>query len=82
MPLPALKNRFGAFGDMLYRHANGLDNSPVTPPGEVKSIGRETTFEEDTYDIRFWQRHCITMQKGSGLTFEHSAGKQSVSQSK
>jgi DNA polymerase-4 len=53
MPLPALKNRFGAFGDMLYRHANGLDNSPVTPPGEAKSISRETTFEEDTHDITF-----------------------------
>jgi DNA polymerase-4 len=53
MPLPALKNRFGAFGDMLYRHANGLDNSPVTPPGEAKSISRETTFEENTHDITF-----------------------------
>jgi len=44
------ESRFGAFGDMLYRHANGLDNSPVTPPGEAKSISRETTFEEDTHD--------------------------------
>src|SRR5208283_2489542 len=53
MPLPALKSRFGVFGDMLYRHANGIDNSPVTPPGEAKSISRETTFEEDTHDITF-----------------------------
>ena len=37
----------------MYRHANGLDNSPVTPPGEAKSISRETTFEEDTHDITF-----------------------------
>jgi DNA polymerase-4 len=51
MPLTALKSLFGAFGDMLYRHANGIDNSPVTPPGEAKSISRETTFEEDTHDI-------------------------------
>jgi DNA polymerase-4 len=51
MPLPALKSRFGAFSDMLYRHANGIDNNPVTPPGEAKSISRETTFEEDTHDI-------------------------------
>ena len=53
MPLTALKARFGVFGEMLYRHANGLDNSPVTPPGEAKSISRETTFEEDTHDITF-----------------------------
>jgi DNA polymerase-4 len=51
MPSPTLKSRFGAFGDMLYRHANVIDNSPVTPPGEAKSISRETTFKEDTHDI-------------------------------
>ena len=53
MPLPALKSRFGVFGDMLHRHANGIDNSPVTPPGEAKSISRETTFDDDTHDIAF-----------------------------
>ena len=53
MPLPAVKSRFGLFGDMLYRHANGIDDSPVTPPEEAKSISRETTFEEDTRDFVF-----------------------------
>jgi DNA polymerase-4 len=53
MPPNALKSRFGVFGDMLHRHANGLDNSPVTAPGEAKSISRETTFEEDTHDNVF-----------------------------
>jgi DNA polymerase-4 len=38
---------------MLHRHANGIDNSPVTPPGEAKSISRETTFDDDTHDIAF-----------------------------
>ena len=53
MPLPALKSRFGQFGDMLHRHANGIDNSPVTLPEETKSISRETTFEADTRDMVF-----------------------------
>jgi DNA polymerase-4 len=53
MSLPALKSRFGVFGDMLYRHANGIDNSPVIPPEEAKSISRETTFEQDTHDVAF-----------------------------
>ena len=53
MPLPALKNRFGQFGDMLHRHANGIDNSPVTLVEETKSISRETTFEADTRDMVF-----------------------------
>jgi len=53
MPLPALKSRFGVFGEWLYRHANGVDNSPVTPPAEAKSISRETTFAQDTRDKVF-----------------------------
>jgi DNA polymerase-4 len=53
MPQPSLKSRFGVFGDVLHRHANGFDNSPVTPPAEAKSISRETTFEEDTRDFIF-----------------------------
>jgi DNA polymerase-4 len=50
MPQHALTSRFGVFGDMLHRNANGIDNSIVTPPEEAKSISRETTFEEDTHD--------------------------------
>jgi DNA polymerase-4 len=50
MPTNALKSRFGVFGDVLHRHANGIDDSLVTPPEEAKSISRETTFEEDTHD--------------------------------
>ena len=46
----ALKSRFGVFGEWLYHHANGIDNSSVTPPAEAKSISRETTFEQDTRD--------------------------------
>jgi DNA polymerase-4 len=53
MPQPAVKNRFGVFGESLYNHANGIDNSLVTPPAEAKSISRETTFEEDTRDFIF-----------------------------
>ena len=53
MPVTALKSRFGVFGEGLYYHANGIDNSPVTPPAEAKSISRETTFEKDTQDAAF-----------------------------
>jgi len=53
MPEPALASRFGVFGEWMYRHANGIDTSSVTPPSEAKSISRETTFEEDTRDKVF-----------------------------
>jgi DNA polymerase-4 len=52
-PPNALKSRFGTFGEMLHRNANGIDNSQVTPPEEAKSISRETTFNEDTHDNVF-----------------------------
>ncbi len=49
----ALKSRFGVFGELLHDHANGIDGSRVMPPGEAKSISRETTFQEDTRDRTF-----------------------------
>ncbi len=50
MPLDALKSHFGASGEFLYRHANGIDDSQVKLPGAAKSISRETTFGKDTKD--------------------------------
>ncbi len=50
MPLSALKGHFGASGELLHRHANGIDDRQVEPPGAAKSISRETTFATDTRD--------------------------------
>src|SRR5207253_1186834 len=41
----------GENADGLLRHAAGIDHSPVEPPGDPKSISRETTLVEDTYDL-------------------------------
>ena len=53
MPLHTLKSRLGAAGEMLYHYANGIDDRKVLPPGEAKSISRETTFQEDVLDRSF-----------------------------
>ena len=53
VPPSAMKSRFGVYGGWLHRHANGIDDSPVTPLAEAKSISRETTFEKDTRDFVF-----------------------------
>jgi len=53
MPLPALKNSFGAFGEELHHLARGIDDRAVLPPAEAKSISRETTFPRDTNDRDF-----------------------------
>ena len=49
-PSHTLKSRLGTAGEMLHRFANGIDDRKVLPPGEAKSISRETTFGEDTRD--------------------------------
>jgi DNA polymerase IV len=52
-PVNLLKSRFGVSGEALKRRANGIDNSRVEPPGEAKSISRETTFGKDTRNREF-----------------------------
>ena len=47
---PLLMEKFGSWGESLYYHARGIDESPVCAQWETKSIGRETTFEKDTSD--------------------------------
>lgn len=50
IPSAVLKARFGTWGDLIRNHANGIDDSKVQPPGEARSISRETTFGKDTRD--------------------------------
>ncbi|MDH2327931.1 DNA polymerase IV [Cereibacter sp. SYSU M97828] len=42
--------RFGSMGDRLWRLARGEDQRAVAPDHRVKSISKETTFNEDTAD--------------------------------
>jgi len=46
-----LSEKFGVVGTQMYLMARGIDRSEVEERGEVKSISRETTFEEDTLDF-------------------------------
>ena len=51
-----LISHLGKMGDILWIYANGLDDSPVTPPGDgsdVKSIGNSNTFK---YDLTNWDQ--------------------------
>ncbi len=53
MPPKVLKSHFGAFGELLHRFANGIDDRKVEPPAAAKSISRETTFAKDTKNATF-----------------------------
>jgi len=49
--LSVLTEKFGVMGAQYHLMAHGIDESEVAERGEVKSVGREVTFEEDTSDI-------------------------------
>lgn len=46
-----LSGELGRFGEALWRQARGIDERPVDPLHEQKSIGREETFGVDTDDV-------------------------------
>ena len=45
-----IEDRFGRWGALLHDLAQGRDPRQVCPERETKSVGRETTFAEDTSD--------------------------------
>lgn len=52
MPLELLQQVLGENGSVIWRKAQGIDNSPVEPYSERKSISTERTFEKDTIDVK------------------------------
>ena len=52
MPVKVLTQAFGRNGVALWNKAHGLDDSPVVPYVEQKSISTETTFSRDTTDVQ------------------------------
>jgi DNA polymerase IV (DinB-like DNA polymerase) len=48
-----LSEAFGVMGTQIYLMAHGIDRSEVQERDEIKSISRDTTFEEDTSNFDF-----------------------------
>ncbi len=48
MPIELMESVFGKNGIAIWRKANGIDNTPVIPYQERKSISTERTFDQDT----------------------------------
>jgi len=51
MPVHVLQQMIGKNGTELWKKANGIDENPVVPYSERKSISTERTFTNDTMDI-------------------------------
>ena len=51
MPLDILTVAFGVHGRTIWKRANGVDNPPLIPFHERKSISTERTYQNDTIDM-------------------------------
>jgi len=61
MPIEVMKGVLGVNGFTIWKRANGIDNTPVIPFSERKSISTERTFDRDTIDIYKLKNILIAM---------------------
>lgn len=52
MPVDVLQQLIGKNGNELWKKAHGIDENPVVPYSERKSISTEDTFAQDSIDIQ------------------------------
>jgi DNA polymerase-4 len=56
-----LERQFGKHGIDMWRKANAIDDSPIVPYRDQKSISTQRTFQEDTIDIRLLKDRLTQM---------------------
>ena len=61
IPVEMMVNLLGKNGIDLWRKSNGIDETPIVPYHEQKSIGTENTFETDTINISFLHKELVRM---------------------
>ena len=61
MPVELMQNVLGDNGISIWKKANGIDNSPVEPYNERKSISSEETFDKDSTDVVMLKSLLIQM---------------------
>ena len=61
IPVNMMQNLLGKTGIELHKKANGIDDSPVVPYREQKSISTEETFSSDTIDMKFIHKELVRM---------------------
>jgi DNA polymerase-4 len=64
MDRAALVRRFGKHGASLVDRAHGRDADPVDDPDAAKTIGHETTFDQDTSDPDVLERTLLALAEG------------------
>jgi len=72
MPMEVMEKVFGKNGIVMWKKANGIDNSPVVPYQERKSISTERTFDKDTIDTQKLESLILAMAEN--LAFQLRRG--------
>ncbi len=68
MPVDLMQAAMGVNGISLWKKCQGIDNSPVVPYQERKSISMERTFEQDTIDVQ--KLNSILIAMAENLAFQ------------
>ena len=72
VPMDLMQRLLGEHGPVLWRKANGIDDSPVIAWHERKSISTERTFERDTIDVA--KLHGLLTAMAESLAFQLRKG--------
>lgn len=72
MPVELMANLFGNNGISIWKKAQGIDQSPVVPYSERKSISTERTFDKDTIDMV--KLRSLMAAMAENLTFQLRRG--------
>lgn len=63
LPVEILRDHFGSAGDHLWALARGIDDRPVVPERDAKSISHETTFATDLDDRETLQAWLLELSE-------------------
>ncbi len=66
LPQEVLKQKFGKQGYHFFQLSRGLDNRPVVPGHEVKSVSNEITFFDDLYDLDILRETLLHLSEKVG----------------
>jgi DNA polymerase IV len=61
IPREMVMQVLGKNGEVIWKRANGIDDTPVKPYSEQKSMSAEHTFENDTIDMVALHQSLVTM---------------------
>jgi DNA polymerase-4 len=61
IPIEMMLQLMGKNGILIWKKANGIDNTPVQPYTEQKSMSTERTFEQDSMDLDMMNRLLVKM---------------------